>query len=264
MTEPFKRMVKAVLPTSILIALQRARADWRSRGKPSLSIPDAFDHIYEQGIWAAQPGQLSGSGSYGAWATEYVNFVRRFIRENNINSIVDVGCGDFNVGSQICGEVEHYTAMDVSGYIITKNRDRFADYSNVDFVHADACQVSIPKADLVTIRQILQHLTNTQIEQILRNVESSGAQFAIIAEHVPSQRTLKKPNVDTRTHSQDIRTQFGSGVFIEHPPFSRTNARVVMEITGSKDELNIGVDDVLRVYVYKLPSENAAGLGKMS
>jgi len=256
MIASFQRMAKAALPAFVLIALQRAREKWRSLGTATLPMSDAFDHIYKHGLWANRPGQLSGAGSYGVWAQEYLDFVRKFIRENSIETIVDVGCGDFNIGSKICGEVRHYTAMDISGYIIERNRDRFAGVANVDFVQADACQVPIPKADLVTIRQILQHLPNAQIEQVLRNVEFSGARFAIIAEHVPSARILKKPNVDISSHSQDIRTRFGSGVFIEHPPFSRANARVAREIKGLTGEHDNGADDVLRVYVYQLASNH--------
>jgi len=43
----------------------------------------------------------SGSGSEASVTQLYVDWVTGFIRRNRINSVLDIGCGDFRVGEQL-------------------------------------------------------------------------------------------------------------------------------------------------------------------
>jgi hypothetical protein len=217
-------IIKAILPDPIVKAIQKFRRRRRleklrregilERFKGQM-LEDTFNMIYKEGVW----GEGSG-GSEGAWADGYIEFVRKFIDENNIQSVPDVGCGDFRVGAKIIDMVEAYNAADVSDLIIERNKKTF-DLHNVKFMKLNACVDDIPGADLVTIRQVLQHLTNAEIESILANVEKSGAKFCIVAEHLPSEKEFIRPNIDLPSHSAGIRTFVGSGVMIDQPPFSR-------------------------------------------
>jgi hypothetical protein len=76
---------------------------------------------------------------------------------------------------------------------------------------------SLPPADLLTIRQVLQHLSNNKIKKILNNVNKY--KYVIITEHLLKDGFVKKHNKDKPT-GPDIRLIDNSGVYINKPPFN--------------------------------------------
>ena len=150
----------------------------------------------------------------------YADFVRDFIVKNDIESILDIGCGDFQIGSRICEGVGCYIGADVSRVIINQNTNTFSSLTNVQFVVLDVCADTLPKVDLITIREVLQHLSNADIALALDNIERSQARFALVTEHLPAPHVLRTPNID-KPRGPNIRNPFGSGVFIQHAPFNR-------------------------------------------
>jgi SAM-dependent methyltransferase len=192
----------------------------------NLSIEEAFDQIYERGTWSGGSGELSGGGSYGRVADEYVAFVTAFIKEHNVRTVLDIGCGDFNIGARIAPQVTRYFAVDVSARIIALNTRRFASLSNVEFRQLNACTEPLAQTDLVTVRQVLQHLTNAQIEMILKNIERTSPKFALVSEHLCGHSRSFRPNLDLPSHSADTRVAIGSSVVPSAPPFSRQAALV--------------------------------------
>jgi SAM-dependent methyltransferase len=218
---PLRQAVRAILSRPFLRSLRRGLARRRMRKLAHLPLEAAFDRIYEEATWSSGGDELSGGGSYGEVADRYVAFVHDFIDEHSIQSILDIGCGDFNVGSRIAPKVARYYAFDVSARIIELNRRRFDTLAHVQFRHANACTDPLPQCGLVTVRQVLQHLTNQQIEAILRNIERSGCSFALISEHLAAQGSGFKPNLDLPSHSADTRAALDSGVVLSAPPFLR-------------------------------------------
>jgi hypothetical protein len=206
---------------------KESRLKQRNLNPENLSLEDSFDYIYLHRLWdtsAASPS--SGTGSYGPWAERFVELAQTFIREHKIHSITDIGCGDFNVGSQLCPLVDRYNALDISREIIRVNSERFSALTQVTFRQANACADALPQADLAIIRQVLQHLSNAQVEMILQNIARTGFRFALIAEHLPLDDKLVKPNLDLNTQSNSIRLTVGSGLYLDQPPFSRPVKRI--------------------------------------
>jgi hypothetical protein len=54
----------------------------RNRYLSSLSTAEAFDQIYKRRMWQ-QGNSLSGCGSEGRWASEYVAFISWYVREHS-------------------------------------------------------------------------------------------------------------------------------------------------------------------------------------
>jgi SAM-dependent methyltransferase len=217
-------VAKGLLPKSALKLIRSKRATIAGRKVRQLDVPEAFDEIYRKGYWGlATP---SGHGSYGLWAEAFSRIILDLVEREGIRHVVDVGCGDFNVGRQIAPAVETYTALDVSGYIIERNRKAFA-FDNVTFRQFDLLKDSPPSGDLIFVRQVLQHLSNDQVETALRNLEKCTASRIVIAEDV-SDRSLVNPNVDLETHSVGTRANVGSGLVLDQPPFSRRIRKIAM------------------------------------
>jgi len=92
---------------------------------------DVFTKIYEKKQWGFNNNNYySGSSGSGSTIHEqintYVPFLISFIKENKINSIVDLGCGDFNVGKLI------YNNLNVSYYGYDAYK-KIIDFHNIKF-----------------------------------------------------------------------------------------------------------------------------------
>jgi SAM-dependent methyltransferase len=186
-----------------------------------------FDEIYSKRFWGDNPDPkepyYSGTGSYDPSVTDYVNLVKSVIKKYDIKSVSEIGCGDFAVASQYVGACSDYIGIDVVKGLIARNNRMFGNV-NVKFVCSDATKTKLVPSDLCIVRQVLQHLSNRDIQNIFDNLQSK---YALITEHLPPENAIRGYNLDKKTGG-DIRVQFGSGVFIDRPPFN-INARKVME-----------------------------------
>lgn len=139
----------------------------------------------------------------------------KFIRDHQIESIVDLGCGDFAVGKQIVeASGVRYTGIDVVPELIEHHNNTVRD-PRVNFRCADITSDLLPAADLCLVRQVLQHLSNDEIVKVLANLRNCSR--VLISEDVPSHP--KSFNRD-KPHGPDVRSYYGSGVYVERPPFS--------------------------------------------
>ena len=194
---------------------------------------EIFSRIYRKKVWSTGDARgrdfWSGAGSTGAFTREYEQAVVRFIRQHQINMIVDLGCGDFQVGQRILAEADcSYIGVDVVPDLIARNNRLFGN-DRVAFICADISLEELPDGDLCLIRQVLQHLDNATVEQVLKNVAKYP--WVIITE---SQRIRPKVvNRDIKTGSW-TRTQFDSGLYFDQPPFSR-EIETLLDVSRDQD-----------------------------
>ena len=59
----------------------------------------------------------------------YADVIRAFIRDKGITSVVDLGCGDFRVGSMLQIQGVKYIGVDIVSDLIDSNQDK---YGNAD------------------------------------------------------------------------------------------------------------------------------------
>jgi len=217
----FRRLLKGVLPTHVRQAIHRLNIHMTDGRFSKFSRVEVFDTIYRERMWGGAPERSSGWGSYGDHSAAYVDFLRQFVVDRHVDSILDIGCGDFHIGSQVCERVQTVIGADVSTFIVARNRQSFTHLKNVEFRQLDVCTDPLPRVDLITIREVLQHLSNADISAALDNVQGSGAKFCLVTEHVPAPEVLRRPNLD-KPRGPNVRNPYGSGVYIDKPPFDRT------------------------------------------
>ena len=58
---------------------------------------------------------------------DYVAFISAFIEKNSIKNILEIGCGDFLVGSRYADKSEFYTILDVVNPLVDYNISRFGN-----------------------------------------------------------------------------------------------------------------------------------------
>lgn len=178
-----------------------------------------FDYIYKNGVWnGGGPEISSGPGSHDDNVVNpYVDAIRTFFRESSTTlTAADVGCGDFHVGSRLHGYFARYTGYDVSEVVIANNRNVFR-LPGVSFETYDLSKDTLPKVDVILVRQVFQHLSNEDIKAFISRVNvDEHVQWIIITEHIPDFTFI--PNMDKRTGA-GVRTDKGSGVDVTKPPF---------------------------------------------
>lgn len=182
-----------------------------------------FSNIYKKNAWGGKKGEFfSGTGSHNIHIDGYTNLMADFILENKVHSIVEIGCGDFNVSRGILdklGDTDFtYIGYDVVKPLITRNNTLFGS-PQIKFVYKDSSAGTIKSGDLLIIRQVLQHLNNNSIKQIVNKFKNY--RYVIFTEHQPSEKYEEtiKPNIDQNT-GVSIRLRYKSGVYLDKDPFN--------------------------------------------
>lgn len=180
-----------------------------------MSCSEVFSEIYREHLWGGSEELWSGSGSHDAnVVTPYVEMVNEFIKSKKCASLVDLGCGDANVGLQY--DVDSYIGVDVVDFLIDRNNENTKEREGVSFKCCNIISDELPNADLCVIRQVLQHLSNSDIQKILNNVKKY--KYVLVSEDVTKQEYLSKYNID-KQNNHITRTYVNSGVYIEKQPF---------------------------------------------
>jgi SAM-dependent methyltransferase len=209
------------------------------RAYRSLSIAETFQRVYRTKTWGDNGTPFSsGGGSRGPIVEQYCALITKLVAQHEVHSIVDLGCGDFVVGGRIVeGNAVDYTGVDVVPELIEYHQKRVAN-PRVHFLCADITTDKLPTADLCLIRQVLQHLSNDEIQKVLANV--AGFPRILISEDIPVKP--KKFNRD-KPHGPDVRGTHGSGIWPEYPPFNLRVAQAWELPLSEKSKLRIVLID---------------------
>lgn len=177
----------------------------------------AMTQVYAKQLWGSNDTTFySGEGSHHpAIVKPYVDAVSSFLKLFTESlTVLDLGCGDFNIGRQLAPFTKTYTGIDIVAPLIAYNTATYAhDY--IQFECLDISKDELPKADCVILRQVLQHLSNAEILNILQKV--TKYKYVIITEHIPAHNFT--PNIDIIA-GQGTRLKKGSGVEVMAEPFN--------------------------------------------
>src|SRR5258708_94880 len=229
-------ILKSILPEKLYHSLRKNYKQVKVKHIPAddkyqeKSHSEIFSEIYDNGLWAqgkeakyleTDAKYYSGSGSYNKSSLEYIQFITEYIKANNITSITDIGCGDFNIGSQICDQNPHiaYNGVDVVPNMIRHHNEKFGS-ERISFYCLNTLTDKIPPADLLVIRQVLQHLSNGDITRLTNNC-FSGFRHILVTEHQPKPEYLIKENIEKSSGPNTrVGSMTGSGVYLNKAPFT--------------------------------------------
>ncbi|HWY60619.1 MAG TPA: class I SAM-dependent methyltransferase [Rhizomicrobium sp.] len=137
------------------------------------SHAEIFDAIYRGNVW----GSGSGAGSREEVTRGYRSYLHSFLRSNRIGSVVDLGCGDWQIARHMDWTGIDYTGVDVSSVALDSAR-QFAR-PGVRFLHANALTDALPPADLLIAKDVLQHWSNDDILAFLPKLRNYRAALII-------------------------------------------------------------------------------------
>lgn len=232
------------MPPRLVNLYRTARLFLSRRGNRKRAVQEVFTRIYQRNQWGGKPGEFcSGSGSTAHHAAVYAEVIRNLISEKEISSVVDLGCGDFAVASQLLMAGVSYTGVDIVADLIRRNVDKFGA-DKVSFRCLDIISEEPPDGELCLVRQVFQHLSNDQIAKALGRL--GKYRYVVVTEHYPAPTVEVVPNKD-KPHGADIRVYDNSGVYLDLPPFSVTISRLMLEVQAGLDLVSPG--EVLRTFL---------------
>lgn len=176
-----------------------------------------MDVIYREKLWGGKKHDFySGSGSHlEEIVNPYIQAISSFLDSFEDKLVVcDLGCGDFNVGSNLVSFSKDYVGVDIVEDLIERNKQKFKA-EKLRFECLDIVTDTIPPADCILARQVLQHLTNDEVTKVLAKLKNY--KYLIITEHVPFGDFV--PNKDKKT-GPGTRLYDASGVDVAMPPFN--------------------------------------------
>jgi hypothetical protein len=177
-----------------------------------------FSDIYKNNVWGKGDGLkfYSGGGSDEINSEPYVSLIVKFIEDNQIQSVADLGCGDFRVGRKIIADKAiTYMGIDVVESLIDYNNSTYSS-NFVNFKKLNIVKDGLPKANLCLIRQVLQHLSNQDIRKVLKKLKQYD--YVIITEHQPTSEDAR-PNLN-KSSGASIRLDINSGLYLDKAPFN--------------------------------------------
>jgi len=206
---------------------------------------DAMAQVYELKLWGNGESEFySGDGSHDPKiVAPYLKVMKEFLNTFKTPlSICDFGCGDFNIGKELVKFSKYYYAIDIVPKLIKRNIDTFK-FENLEFHCLDIGKDNLPKADCVIIRQVLQHLSNAEIQCVVKKL--GVYKYAVLTEHLPVNEFEANKDIIS---GQGIRLKKNSGVNLLVPPF---NFKVKEEKELLRIVLN-GSDGVIVTTLYEM------------
>ena len=162
-----------------------------------------FTQVYETNEWGnnnvADYNGSSGAGSSVDFNQKsYVPFLKKFITDKGIQTVVDLGCGDFRCGKLIYEELNvTYTGYDAYKKVLNYNTTQHSlpkySFLHLDFFNNKECIVN---ADLCILKDVIQHWSLEAIYAFLDYlVEQKKFKYILICNC--GQQTKDNPNMQT-------------------------------------------------------------------
>lgn len=178
---------------------------------------NVMEQIYEMKLWGGEGYNFySGKGSHDPEIVKpYIAVLTSFLKSfENPLVVCDLGCGDFNVGKELVKYSEKYVAVDIAENLIRYNKSVFKE-EKLEFHCLDIAVNELPAGDCVILRQVLQHLSNDEVQKVLESI--AGFKYVVLTEHLPKGDFV--PNRDIIS-GQGIRLKKQSGLNVLVPPFN--------------------------------------------
>jgi hypothetical protein len=178
---------------------------------------DAMEQVYEMNLWGGGEFDFySGDGSHQSEIVEpYIKVLVSFLESfEKPLTVCDFGCGDFNIGNQLVKYTKNYIALDIVESLINYNKEKF-NKENLEFRCLDIAVDTIPSGDCAVVRQVLQHVSNDEVQNVLCKL--SSFKYVIVTEHIPNGDFVANKDIIS---GQGIRLKKNSGLDLLAPPFN--------------------------------------------
>ena len=200
---------------------------------------ERFSKIYLSEAWGR--GEGSGKGSSPEYCSSYMSWLQELMRTEKIRSVLDVGCGDWKYSRHMdWSSLERYMGVDTVSSILY-------DGDVEPNIHLGTADVTIPGSlkllfahytyDLVIMKDILMHLTDEEIAQVVSELVECPYRLVIVSN---CWRFVRDKSKNGQTRSVDNRYSWAALPF-DHPTLLPLGLEVQMYHPRSrKNQVSLG------------------------
>ncbi len=151
-------------------------------------LADVFFRIYSEHQWGWPSSPRKNEQFYSGGGTElendkngqYVKLVQEFVNKPDVKTVIEIGCGDWEVSSRIDWSRVAYRGYDVVPEVVEYNRHQYG-CANIKFEcrdvfycdPAEMAMVDAPvSADLLIVKDVFQHLPPSMCVDFVRAIPS--------------------------------------------------------------------------------------------
>jgi hypothetical protein len=136
-----------------------------------------FEEVFKKNLFHGSDS-LSGAGSDLTQTQEIVKLLPGLLQKYQIQTFLDVPCGDFNWMRHVPLQKVSYLGADIVGNLIVKLQNQYATAGR-KFIKLNMVVESPPKVDAIFCRDLMVHLNTRDIRKTLENIKKSGSLYLL-------------------------------------------------------------------------------------
>lgn len=148
-----------------------------------------FTLIHDKNLWNEKES-VSGPGSTFEITKNIRAKLPELFEKYNIQSMLDIPCGDFNWMQFVEMKGIEYIGADIVDELIEKNKLQFSS-SHRSFRVLNLVKDPLPETDLILCRDGLVHLSDREIKKALKNIKKSGTKYLLATSFTERECNLK-------------------------------------------------------------------------
>lgn len=141
------------------------------------SPEDVFNYIYKNNVWGDRES-ISGSGSNLHQTRELVAIISDVIAKLEVNTVLDLPCGDFNWMQKVDFANIQYIGGDIVPGVVEENNKKYKS-ANKTFKVLNVIKDSLPECDLLLCRDCFVHLSNENVIEALENIKRQKIKYLL-------------------------------------------------------------------------------------
>jgi len=161
-------------------------------------------------------GGSSGDGSYDLLASFKAEIINSLVRQHNVGSVIEFGCGDGN--QLVLAEYPRYLGVDISPEAIALCRHRFSGDNSKSFIALSDFEQEY--AEMSMSLDVIYHLVeNAVFQEYMSRLFSSATRFVVIySSNTDSQEKLQGKHIRHRQFTSWINEQMNEWELLQHIP----------------------------------------------
>ena len=152
-------------------------------------------------------GGNSGDGSQGILANYKASIINEFVKNNNIQTVCELGCGNVQF---LLYDVPDFTGYDISEFIIEENKRKYKQFKFT------SSRNELSSYDLLLSLDVILHLMEEDIYQLYMNDLFRLSKKYIIIYSPDRDEIFSAPHNKYRKFSVDVPNNFKLKILIEN------------------------------------------------
>lgn len=178
MTSGIKKAIVWVIPDIIWDYYRLVKHRGKRRSSHTVkSVSDTFRQIHDSNAWNSDES-VSGTGSDLIQTEAIRNYLPALLQAHQVNTILDIPCGDFNWMKLVDLKGIQYLGADIVDKLIEDVKARYAN-TEVSFIRLNLLEDKLPRVDLVLCRDCLVHFSYAHIAEAIRCIKTSGSKYLL-------------------------------------------------------------------------------------